>query len=70
MADEKVKLAIQSVIKEFASGTLTGPGILHRDNLSPSRNDAHQYEWNMGRGQNAQFPDPKNYAGLKVKWKK
>jgi len=63
---ELIKLAIQSAIKEFASGTLTDPSILHRDKLSPSRNDAHQYEWDMGRGQNVQFHDPKNYAGLKV----
>lgn len=37
--NEIIKLAIQSAIKEFVSGILADPGILHRDKLSPGRND-------------------------------
>jgi len=40
MNDNEIKkLAIQSAIKEFVSGILADPGILHKDKLSLGRND-------------------------------
>jgi hypothetical protein len=38
--------------------------------MSPGRNDAQQYERDMGRRRSARYRDLKNCAGMLAEWEK